>query len=430
MTIAFQEHADESGRARPADPPIQVTRWPTEIPLLVVSVAISIALWIVLLFSVVGIAYALLVGLFFFVVRVAFMAHVRGSGVRLGPDQFPALHARVTELARRMGLDPVPDTYIMQAGGALNAFATRFFGRNFVVLYSDLLDACGADDSARDMIIAHELGHVHAGHLRAHLLLLPSAIIPFLGAALSRAREYTSDRYGLAGAGSRAGAALGMTILAAGASHGRLVNRKALVRQREDLNTGWMTIGEWFASHPPIARRLAQLDPDSVDTPVGVARGRLSAIAIIALGVVLPITGLVMFARGPVREALRQIQRNANLEVEKARVDGSAPTVSPFLAPLPEVGIARARDDLTTIAAAINARVAAGQQLPWDAEELYAWWTAAHPGAPEPTDPFDGDRYGYDWRGRDFRLWSSGPDQRSNTLDDIVYDSRAAAIVK
>lgn len=29
----------------------------------------------------------------------------------------------------------------MQMGGAFNAFATRFFGRDFLVLYSDVVDA-------------------------------------------------------------------------------------------------------------------------------------------------------------------------------------------------------------------------------------------------------------------------------------------------
>jgi hypothetical protein len=46
----------------------------------------------------------------------------------------------------------------MQAGGNLNAFATRFRKANFVVLYSELLSACGDNTAARDMIIAHELG--------------------------------------------------------------------------------------------------------------------------------------------------------------------------------------------------------------------------------------------------------------------------------
>jgi Zn-dependent protease with chaperone function len=129
----------------------------------------------------------------------------------------------VERVARRIGLDETPDTYLMQSGGALNAFATRFLGLDLVVLYADLLDACGDNAAARDMIIAHELGHVRAGHLKGHWFLLPAMLVPFLGTALSRAREYTCDRYGAAGAGDREGALLGLTILAAGGKHAPLV---------------------------------------------------------------------------------------------------------------------------------------------------------------------------------------------------------------
>ncbi|HEX5580637.1 MAG TPA: M48 family metallopeptidase, partial [Gemmatimonadaceae bacterium] len=196
--------------------PIRVTRWPTEMPLFAVSLAVALVLWLVIVVSVVGLVYAVMLGAFFFVMRLGFIAHLRGSAVRLGPDQLPELHERVTQLAHRMGLESVPETYLMQAGGSLNAFATRFFRAQIVVLFSDLLDACGSDEAARDMIIAHELGHIHAGHLRWHWLLLPASLVPFLGTALSRAREYTCDRYGVAGAGNTAGAVRGLTILAAG----------------------------------------------------------------------------------------------------------------------------------------------------------------------------------------------------------------------
>jgi Zn-dependent protease with chaperone function len=47
----------------------------------------------------------------------------------------------------------------------------------------------------------------------------PLGFVPFLAPALSRAREYTCDRYGLAGAGDKDGAALGLTILASGGAY-------------------------------------------------------------------------------------------------------------------------------------------------------------------------------------------------------------------
>ena len=60
------------------------------------------------------------------VMHLGLIAQVRGSAVRLGPDQFPELHAHVEQLARRMGLRRTPEVYLMQQDGAINAFATRF----------------------------------------------------------------------------------------------------------------------------------------------------------------------------------------------------------------------------------------------------------------------------------------------------------------
>ncbi|HET9984372.1 MAG TPA: M48 family metallopeptidase [Longimicrobiales bacterium] len=240
---------------------IQVEPWGTERPLFIACVVVSIVAWGALAVSLVGLLYGALFGLFFFVMHAVFVAHIRGNGVRLSPEQFPELHERVQRLARRMGLEPLPDVYLMQAGGALNAFATKFLGSSLVVLYSDLLEACGENRAAADMIIGHELGHIRAGHFRWRWLIFPALMVPFLGKALSRAREYTCDRWGLAGAGDRESALLGLTILAAGGALAPAVNRRAFARQRADMTGWWMSVGQWLSTHPPLAHRLAAIDP-------------------------------------------------------------------------------------------------------------------------------------------------------------------------
>ena len=127
-------------RDRSGEAPIVVERWRNEMPLFVISAIISVFAWFFLAISIVGLIYALFIALFFFVIHLGFIAHVRGSGVRLGPDQFPELYARVEQLARRMGMKQVPESYVMQAGGALNAFATRFARSHLIVLFSDRRD--------------------------------------------------------------------------------------------------------------------------------------------------------------------------------------------------------------------------------------------------------------------------------------------------
>ena len=60
--------------------------------------------------SLIGIFYVVLIGLFLFVAHAVFVAHIRGSGVRLGPNQFPELFRRVEVLAAQVGIKSMPET--------------------------------------------------------------------------------------------------------------------------------------------------------------------------------------------------------------------------------------------------------------------------------------------------------------------------------
>ena len=387
--------------------------WPSETPRFVLSLIISLVLWLVAVVSLIGLVYAAIIGLFFFVIHLGFIAHVRGSGVRLGPDQFPELHADVERIARKLGLENVPETYVMQAGGALNAFATRFLGANIVVLFSDLLDACGDNRAARDMIIGHELGHVQRGHLRWHWVLLPSQLVPFLGSALSRSREYTCDRYGVAGAGDLDGALTGLTILAAGAAHGPKVNRQALVRQRNEIAGGWMTLGQWLSTHPPLAKRLAALDPGLA---VGPAPSRAGAWA--AAAIVLLFFGSIGGATWGAATVFPQWA---------AAVEQAQPGFSPqqraaaaLRDSLGPGGLAiRADAEIQRLVDFVDAERQAGHELPPAADSLYHRWNLANPNALEPFDPYDGFRLGYHHDETSYSVWSSGPDGEPDTEDDV-----------
>ncbi len=109
------------------------------------------------------------------------------------------------------------------------------------------------------MIIGHELGHIKAGHLNLRWLNAPALFIPFLGSALSRAREYTCDRYGRLAAGDRDGAELGLIVLAAGGRLAREVNREEFQQQGGEISGFWMSFANLLASHPPLTKRVAAL---------------------------------------------------------------------------------------------------------------------------------------------------------------------------
>jgi Zn-dependent protease with chaperone function len=400
---------------------IRIERWPTETPLFVTAVTVSILIWIGLIVSIVGLIYVGILALAFFIMQLGFIAHVRGNGVRLGPDQFPELHARVNELAGRLGMEKVPTAYIMQAGGALNALATRFLRSHFIILFSDLLEACAENQAARDMIIGHELGHIHAGHLRHRWLILPSSLVPFLGSALSRAREFTCDRYGYASAGGHAGALVGLAILAAGGKHGPRVNREALVRQRQDLNTGFMTLGTWFSTHPPLAKRMLVLEPS-----LGAGHKVSSAGVVRALGimmiVLLPFVagGYLVFNLVADRflATIQAAQSGAALQAAGGVVQEAEPRYTP---PPEAVASAQLQSSVNTLTAFLDAELAAGRLLPVDLNDLVARWRGAYPDTDLPRDPYDGEALGYTRSPTGYQLWSSGPDQQPGTDDDIEF---------
>ena len=388
---------------------IHVDRWPTERPLLILNALASAGFWFLFLLSPASIVYLGASAVVFGLMNIAFITTIRGSAVRLGPDQFPDLYARVAELARRVGLSRTPAVYLMQQNGMRNAFATRFVRTQMIVLLSDLLEACGDNTAARDMIIGHELGHIRAGHLRGRWLLMPASFVPFLGSALSRAREYTCDRYGWAAAGDPDGALLGLAILSAGGAYGPLVNRAALMGQRRELRGASMLVGEWLGSHPPLSKRIWALAPDLEGAQAIAPRTRLRVLrAAFALAVVL------MVGLGAVTMYLPQlgIQRASASAARQPGHRDSEATVN---------------RDLTRIKAFIEHDRQAGRPLPWDVWELYARWEAAHPAEDSPTDPFSGYWYDYESHGDAYRIWSSGPDGRTNTADDIVLDGGLGA---
>src|SRR5262245_40383028 len=117
-------------------PDIRVEQWPSEDLWFALALIVSVGLWLLALVTIIGFVYGLVLGIFFFVMHLAFVAHVRGNGVRVGPNQFPEVHAAVEDLSRRMGIKKAPEAYLIQGGGMLNALATRFLGSDMIVLYT------------------------------------------------------------------------------------------------------------------------------------------------------------------------------------------------------------------------------------------------------------------------------------------------------
>ena len=161
--------------------------------------------------------------------------------------------------SRRLGMDETPAIFVLQSGGVLNAFATRFLGRNFVILYSDVLAlATQKGEKAVSFVVGHELGHVQRKHMTRRALLYPAMMFPFLGGAYSRACEYTCDRFG--NALEPEGGVDGLLVLAAGRDLYTQVNSTEYARQRETESGFFVRFAEILSTHPNLTKRVAALD--------------------------------------------------------------------------------------------------------------------------------------------------------------------------
>lgn len=291
--------------------PIVVTRSRAERPLRAILIVTAIVLWAALIVSVVGLVYGLLLWAFLFFAHMVLIARLRGSAIKLGPQQMPELHERAAAIAQRIGMAKAPEVYLQESGGVLNAFATRFGRRRFVVLNSDLVEACGDNEDALDFIIGHELGHIHCGHLNWRWLIGPALFIPFLGTAYSRACEYTCDRYGFLAASNPDRAIDGLCILAAGPRFSPRINKRAFVAQRGDMETVFMKLGQWLETHPPVAHRIGALVPSLRSEHRRRIGATIGAAAVALLVFAVPLAGGAWFLKTAIHDIAKKIALKA-----------------------------------------------------------------------------------------------------------------------
>ena len=212
------------------------------------------------------IAYGLMFSLIGLFAHGLALGRVRGNAVRVSEKQFPQLHRLATTHARKLGLKQTPTVYVMQSGGLLNAFATRFLGRDFVIIYSDVLElALAQGEAAVGFIMGHELAHLWRGHLKHRWLTLPGRIMPYLGPAYSRACEYTCDRIGAFC--QPEGAISGLLALAAGKQLHAHVDVKEFAAQATSDQNFWIRRAEIISTHPLLPKRVAALLKAGVAIP-------------------------------------------------------------------------------------------------------------------------------------------------------------------
>lgn len=260
---------------------IPVVPYPRENTLFRIHVVLSALLWVLILVATFGLVlvYVLLGGLFYLFGFSWFISHLKGNGARIGPDQFPDLHARIVSACDRLGLREYPECYLMQSDGILNALAARFLGRHYVVLFSPVVDALEERPASLDFYIGHELAHIHRKHtgLLRSVFLWPSAWLPLIGAAYRRAQEYTCDRYGLALCPAPEDAERALAVVVGGSRRWTTLNSDAFISQSAESGGFWMSFNELTSDYPWLSKRMLALRSLSTGRELRVPRRSLRA---------------------------------------------------------------------------------------------------------------------------------------------------------
>jgi Zn-dependent protease with chaperone function/type II secretory pathway pseudopilin PulG len=252
-----------------------------EKPLFTLMLALSALAWLLILLGTVGMVliYFLFGFLFYCFAQSALISYIKGTGVRITEEQYPDLKQQISACCRKLGVNEEPQAYLLQMGGMLNAFATRFLGRDFLVLYTDVVDGLADNPDALNFYIGHELGHIRQKHLSWSTVLMPASVLPLVGAAYSRAREYTCDRHGLAACDNPLNAEHGLAVLAAGGKRARTLNTQAYIDQSEQTEGFWMSFHELVGDYPWLVKRMAAVRALAAgQEPIQPSRNKLAAV--------------------------------------------------------------------------------------------------------------------------------------------------------
>lgn len=255
------------------------------------TLLVSILMYISLIVSVVGILVIAFLACYTYFIHGISMASIRRNGVKISKNQFPVIYEKAEMLAEKMELKKMPNIYVLESSGLLNAFATRFFGKNIVVIFSEIFDL--SEDGREDelmFILAHEYAHLKRRHITVNMLLLPAMFIPFLGNAYSRACEYTCDRYATYYVGNIEAAKEALVMLAIGKQLSAKVNQEAYIEQVSEESGFFAWLSERLSSHPDLPKRLNAIDHWLQPEQYPLVREKKSGIVI---GAILSIVFLV-----------------------------------------------------------------------------------------------------------------------------------------
>ncbi len=223
------------------------------------ALAISIVVWLGCAVTIFPLLIVGVVALFVWLGNGLLVAQLKADAVKVGGTQMANLSETFARVCKKLEIAQIPDLYVLQSGGLLNAFTTRHGGRNFVVVFSELLEAYGTDSAEIEFLLGHELGHIKRSHILKRIFLAPGLLFPLLGNAYSRACELSCDRHGAFAASQIEGALNAMMVLAGGRQAGSAMNAASFAEQYANHRGFFVSWYELASGYPTLSQRLANL---------------------------------------------------------------------------------------------------------------------------------------------------------------------------
>lgn len=190
-------------------------------------------------------------------------AGIRSRAIRITERNFPDVYERIVKYSHILGLKKVPEAYIVQENGVLNAFSAFIIRKQYIQINADLFEIAYREHHDLDSIsfvIAHELSHIKLKHATFlyHISILYSSVIPILGSTASRAREYSCDRLAQKVTGNSGIEA--MLSLMAGKHLYKDVDIEDYLNHANEVKGFFVWCYNLSSSHPIMTKRIKALE--------------------------------------------------------------------------------------------------------------------------------------------------------------------------
>ena len=187
----------------------------------------------------------------------------RTMSIRITEKNFPEIYERIQLYAKRLDMKKVPEVYIIQQNGILNAFSSCIVRKQYIEIYADIFEVAyreHKDLDAISFILAHEMAHIKYKHATFgyQMKILYAKMVPILGSTASRAREYSCDR--LAQKVTGVDGIDAMFSLVAGKHLYKMVDKEDYLEYAKTVNGFFVWWYNLLADHPVMTKRIPALE--------------------------------------------------------------------------------------------------------------------------------------------------------------------------